>query len=597
MPRATLTALVAELKIVMTDSPWPFFEHTDLLDFPGARSREQMLDLPPEDAKERAHQVRNMLLRGKIAYLFQRYTEERELTCMLLCMPPSVAEVKDLAGWCGSWVEQTHGATPQARAQLSQRAVLRAHQVRHGVPGEGRRDAGVAHRRKWTRRLDASMLRALQQEDWLQNWDGKPFGNTFFLRNPGMKQEHLMDYAEIVKEADGSERWSRPDRAVKRRALIDEYRARFAGSELVHRHFASAGGDLGGGVRRQRRRRELPGRAAGARCSIPSSRRARSASGWSTRRRSWTAACAASTTPTTTPRARRRKQALMNLRRQLFGAVQRAQVPNFAHLVRMLLVRERDVRGAFLNVASLRLIEQPPAPPPRGGRGRSLGGRSVGEPHRPPAAAAPPPRAAGGRPLRAVFATQVLNHWTEARARPRPGRRGRCRRWAWTRMLDDPVADELIIGAHRQALIETHRRAACAPRCSRPTSAGTTSPIAPPASPRRSINDYVSYLGFGDLPEDKRPAVPGAAQAARRAASSRRRRVANGRCRRWAAARWRWSSDLLSGLGRGLAPAGARQHQLRRRPRDRREDNRALGQILETIAIAPLVRQALAGRG
>ena len=38
--------------------------------------------------------VRNMLLRGKIAYLFQRYTEERELTCMLLCMPPLPAEVR-----------------------------------------------------------------------------------------------------------------------------------------------------------------------------------------------------------------------------------------------------------------------------------------------------------------------------------------------------------------------------------------------------------------------------------------------------------------------------------------------------------------------
>ena len=71
---------MAELKIVMTDSPWPFFEHTDLLDFPGARSRAKLTDLP-EDAAERSQRVRDMLLRGKIAYLFQRYTEERELTC------------------------------------------------------------------------------------------------------------------------------------------------------------------------------------------------------------------------------------------------------------------------------------------------------------------------------------------------------------------------------------------------------------------------------------------------------------------------------------------------------------------------------------
>ena len=38
LPRATVTALVAELKIVMTDSPWPFFAHTDSLDFGRARA-------------------------------------------------------------------------------------------------------------------------------------------------------------------------------------------------------------------------------------------------------------------------------------------------------------------------------------------------------------------------------------------------------------------------------------------------------------------------------------------------------------------------------------------------------------------------------
>ena len=96
VPRATLCALVAELRIVMAHQPWSFFEHTDLLDFPGARSREQMFDLPPETDK-RAECVRNMVRRGKVSYLFQRYTEERELACMLLCMPPSNAEVKDLS--------------------------------------------------------------------------------------------------------------------------------------------------------------------------------------------------------------------------------------------------------------------------------------------------------------------------------------------------------------------------------------------------------------------------------------------------------------------------------------------------------------------
>ena len=69
--RAVITALAAELVFPMEEQPSPFFAETDLLDFPGARNR---FELPlsitlknPEEA------VTNMLLRGKVAYLFDRF--------------------------------------------------------------------------------------------------------------------------------------------------------------------------------------------------------------------------------------------------------------------------------------------------------------------------------------------------------------------------------------------------------------------------------------------------------------------------------------------------------------------------------------------
>ena len=143
LPRATVSGLVAELKIIMTDSPWPFFAHTDLLDFPGARSRLKLTGLPADPA-DRWRQVRELLLRGKIAYLFQRFTEERELTSMLLCMPPSVAEVKDLASMVKSWIELDARIDPQTTRAGAQRAVPDPHQVRRGVSGEGGRERGIA---------------------------------------------------------------------------------------------------------------------------------------------------------------------------------------------------------------------------------------------------------------------------------------------------------------------------------------------------------------------------------------------------------------------------------------------------------------------
>jgi stress response protein SCP2 len=96
LPRSEVTALIAELRIVISEQPWDFFQHTDLLDFPGARSREQVKDLPAFLQGDDA--LQGLFLRGKVAYLFDRYCAEQELTSMLLCIGPSNQEVKTSAG-------------------------------------------------------------------------------------------------------------------------------------------------------------------------------------------------------------------------------------------------------------------------------------------------------------------------------------------------------------------------------------------------------------------------------------------------------------------------------------------------------------------
>ena len=77
--RADRRALVA-----IAEKPWDFFDHTDLLDFPGARSRLKLANLDDvakaKGVAEGANPLRELLLRGKVAYLFQRYSAERELS-------------------------------------------------------------------------------------------------------------------------------------------------------------------------------------------------------------------------------------------------------------------------------------------------------------------------------------------------------------------------------------------------------------------------------------------------------------------------------------------------------------------------------------
>ena len=559
LPRATLTAVIAELKIVMTDSPWPFFAHTDLLDFPGARSRLKLTRLP-EDPTERTHQVRELLLRGKIAYLFQRFTEERELTAMLLCMPPSVAEVKDLAGMVRSWIELTHGPTPRLRAQVSNALFLILTKFDLEFLEKGGETAEL-RKSKWDRRLHASLLELYGKDGWPDDWDGKPFGNTLFLRNPGMKQEHLMDYAEIVKEADGSERLVEAGPAVKRRALIDEYQRAFAGSELVHRHFerwqetwAAAFAANDGGVSFLVERLgevldpDLKKRQIGERLN----EQAEELDG--SLRRFYHADDDAS--------RREKEQALMDLRRQLFGAVRLRKFQNFAHLVDCLLVRERDMREIFLNVAALRLVDQPAA---------AASGSGADPWADDPWAAAPAGDTVPAQPPQAVdrsgvFASQVMNHWTEA-----------------LRGLSQNVRTMQALG-HRAA--HSRRSGAGADRRrppagrdrddrtrrARPGAVGER-PLGRRRRSRRHhrrIDDQRLHL----LSRLRRPAggqAPGLSGSAEDADAGDLRAAAAGqRDAGVGSAAAGTGAGSVSGLGRRLAPAWARQHQLRRRPGDRR---------------------------
>jgi hypothetical protein len=77
LPRSLICALTAELSVAIAEKPWDFFDHTDLLDFPGARSRLKLANLEDvakaKGVAEGANPLRELLLRGKVAYLFQRY--------------------------------------------------------------------------------------------------------------------------------------------------------------------------------------------------------------------------------------------------------------------------------------------------------------------------------------------------------------------------------------------------------------------------------------------------------------------------------------------------------------------------------------------
>ncbi|MCH8010218.1 MAG: hypothetical protein IIC91_15305 [Chloroflexi bacterium] len=124
LTRSELTGLVAELVITMAELPHEFMAHTDLLDFPGARSRQPVDDLR-KYIESNKNGLSQLFLRGKVDHLFKRYSVDQELTSLLLCLVPGNQETVGLPEILDSWIKFTHGATAEQRVGKSTRSEQR----------------------------------------------------------------------------------------------------------------------------------------------------------------------------------------------------------------------------------------------------------------------------------------------------------------------------------------------------------------------------------------------------------------------------------------------------------------------------------------
>lgn len=226
--RAELAALVAELHIVMSSKPHPFFASTDLLDFPGARSRQP---LPKELINGQVARSENFL-RGKVAYLFERYSTERELSSMLLCVGPSNLEVVGLGELIDRWVELTHGRTAEDRHKVacSLFFVLTKFDMAFEMGAGKSVDAT-----RWTTRIEASLLKPFgdhsHRTNWVNDWTkGRKFKNVFWLRNPNLRQDGLFDYESPTSFMEVGVRKDKTD-------LVAKLRDAFVSNALVAEHF------------------------------------------------------------------------------------------------------------------------------------------------------------------------------------------------------------------------------------------------------------------------------------------------------------------------------------------------------------------------
>lgn len=228
LPKAVACALIAELQLELKDKPWDFFDYTDLLDFPGYRSR-LPLRLNKLLTEEPADTLYRMFLRGKVDFLFQRYTADQELTSMLLCVEDSEQNVVSLPAVVEDWIGVAHGQTAEDRRDRPVLLFLCLTKFdRHLIdsPGNIQNDAA-----RFEARVNASLLNQFgaTEGSWSLNWTpGHPFNNCFWIRNPKYEGS-----AKIIESKNFQEIRLKGEMLDRLEALKSAYMT----VENVRRHF------------------------------------------------------------------------------------------------------------------------------------------------------------------------------------------------------------------------------------------------------------------------------------------------------------------------------------------------------------------------
>lgn len=239
IPKAVVTALTAELCVSLDQAPWPFFDHTDLLDFPGARGRENKPAddlLRGPDAKPQARAY--CFLRGKVAVLFDKYSADFDLNSMMLCCDDRNQEVRRLADLVHRWVARTHGATGQERERRPTALFLCLTKADLLFDLKAGATADQVIRTRIGKDIEF-------YASWTHAWQGdRPFNNVFLIRNPKFARRDLFEYESIpAGSGEGvvpAEKRLLPAVAPE----IARFRDTFFAQDVVQRHIADPGAKL-----------------------------------------------------------------------------------------------------------------------------------------------------------------------------------------------------------------------------------------------------------------------------------------------------------------------------------------------------------------
>lgn len=184
-----LTALTTELVFPLANPPKDaIVEQVDLLDFPGYRTRQKLLKI--EDAVEsgdEASPVSRLILRGKVAYLFERYTTFQEMNALVMCTSSfKQSEVVTVGPVLSQWISKTQGANPEERK--GRNGLIWALTMMDGFITNALNLKKEQMAESCENMIGLTMIERFGNFDWMKEWSpNQPFNNTFLVRKPRLQ--------------------------------------------------------------------------------------------------------------------------------------------------------------------------------------------------------------------------------------------------------------------------------------------------------------------------------------------------------------------------------------------------------------------------
>ena len=244
--KAYLSALIGELTFVLPEdvaNERKFLKKIDLLDFPGARSREKIKE------QQLGEVLPTILRRGKVAYLFNKYSRSLKISSVLFCHHNDQKTEPTIGSSINNWIEDNIGETPAIRANILSRtngiAPLFLICTKFNIDLEKTKndtpETAVKLDNHWAR-FNTTIPKIIEPEKWLDEWvlPGGMFSLPYFQNVYLLRDFYWSSKNQVF---DGyNEQSGTVEHSVHYFSEYPEYfndlRESFLANSFVKRHFA-----------------------------------------------------------------------------------------------------------------------------------------------------------------------------------------------------------------------------------------------------------------------------------------------------------------------------------------------------------------------